>query len=312
MAQSAGGSPRRSSMVFAMCLIACGIFFLILNLRPELDLGSFVYRYWPVILIVLGVATLLDRMRSGAQGGRDSGWIVGLVVFFLILAAISAGGLRHHRGEVSADVSHNSKTVDAQGATMVIATLDVGAGELNLSGGASHLLESNFDYNEVEGVPDVKYYTSGTTGNLTIDQHHDGGIHWGNEENRWELKFADDTPMELNLKMGAGEGDLHMQGIQLTRLQVEMGAGELNLDLTGPWKRDFTGTIHGGVGEATIRLPKDVGVMVHASGGIGSVDASGLHENGDQYTNDAYMKSPITLRINVEGGIGQINLICEK
>lgn len=309
MAQS-GGSPRRSSLVFAMCLIAFGIFFLILNLRPELDLGFYVYRYWPIILIVLGVATLLDRMRAGTQTGRDSGWIVGLVVFFLILAAVAAGPLRHH--QVSADVLHNSKTVDAQGATSVIANLDVSAGELNLSGGASHLLESSFDFNEVEGAPDVKYYTSGTTGNLTIDQRRAGGIHWGNEENRWELKFADDTPMELSLKMGAGQGDLHMQGIQLTRLQVEMGAGELNIDLTGPWKKDLTGTIHGGVGEATIRLPKDVGVMVRASGGIGSVDASGLHESGDEYTNDAYGKSPITIHLTIEGGIGQINLICEK
>lgn len=312
MAQTAGGSPRRSSLVFAMCLIAFGIFFLILNLRPDLDLSFFVYRYWPVILIVLGVATLLDRMRSGTQGGRDSGWIVGLIVFFLILAAVSAGPLRHHRGSVSADVLHDSKTIDLQGATSVIASLNVGAGELDLSGGASHLLESKFDYNEVEGAPEVKYYTSGTTGNLSVEQRHEGGIHWGNESNHWELKLADDTPMELTVKMGAGEGDLHMQGLQLTRLQVEMGAGELNLDLSGPWKKDFTGTIHGGVGEATVRLPNDVGVIVHASGGIGSVDASGLHESGDEYTNDAYGKSPITLRITVEGGIGQINLICEK
>jgi len=58
-------------------------------------------------------------------------------------------------------------------------------------------------------------------------------------------------------------------------------------------------------------LPKDVGVTAHATGGIGSVRAVGLHENDHEYTNDAFGKSPHTIRLNIEGGIGEIELIQE-
>jgi len=50
-----------------------------------------------------------------------------------------------------------------------------------------------------------------------------------------------------------------MQGILLTRLQVQMGAGELNLDLTGERKQDLNATIHGGVGRSDDSPARDIG-----------------------------------------------------
>jgi hypothetical protein len=47
---------------------------------------------------------------------------------------------------------------------------------------------------------------------------------------------------------------------------------------------------------------------VRARGGIGEIRAGELKKDGDIYTNDAYGKSPVTLQVEVEGGIGQINL----
>ena len=64
-----------------------------------------------------------------------------------------------------------------------------------------------------------------------------------------------------------------------------MGAGQATVDLTGDWKKDLDAKIEGGVGTATIRLPRNVGVYVRAARGIGSVNASG---EGDAYVNDAY------------------------
>jgi hypothetical protein len=65
------------------------------------------------------------------------------------------------------------------------------------------------------------------------------------------------------------------------------------------------------VGEANIRLPKNVGVIVHASGGLGTIDAHGLKHDGDEYTNELYGKSPVTIRLKVEGGVGRIVLTQE-
>jgi hypothetical protein len=117
--------------------------------------------------------------------------------------------------------------------------------------------------------------------------------------------------MELEINMGAGQGDLNLQHMDLSRLRIEVGAGEINVNLTGDRKRNLTADIQGGVGSATIRLPKDLGVQVRAQGGIGSIDTEGLRHEGDMYVNDAYGKFPISIRMNIQGGVGEIRLIQE-
>jgi predicted membrane protein len=110
--------------------------------------------------------------------------------------------------------------------------------------------------------------------------------------------------------MGAGQSDLRVDGLNLTNLEVNMGAGELHLDLTEQ-KSNLRADIEGGVGSATIRLPRDVGVRVEASGGLGSINAHGLQRDGDAYVNAAYGKTPASIDLTIEGGVGEINLVAE-
>ncbi len=57
-----------------------------------------------------------------------------------------------------------------------------------------------------------------------------------------------------------------------------------------------------------MRLPRDVGVRVHVTRGLGSVDASGFRREGDAYVNDAYGKSDVTMQVDVVVGVGGVNL----
>ena len=67
--------------------------------------------------------------------------------------------------------------------------------------------------------------------------------------------------------------------------------------------------VHGGVGEARIRLPKDIGAEVKATGGLGSIDTKGLTKRDGKYYNDAYSDDkPARSHMEVQGGIGNISL----
>ncbi len=48
--------------------------------------------------------------------------------------------------------------------------------------------------------------------------------------------------------MGAGRSELKVGDLSLTRLEFNMGAGQVTADLTGDWKKDLDAEIHGGVG----------------------------------------------------------------
>jgi hypothetical protein len=64
------------------------------------------------------------------------------------------------------------------------------------------------------------------------------------------------VPTDLDVEMGARESDLDLDSLALTGLDLEMGAGETTVDLTGDYARDFDASIEGGVGEATVLVPR--------------------------------------------------------
>ena len=203
-----------------------------------------------------------------------------------------------------------SESVDPKDAQSVRAQLKMGAGELNLTGGADGVMEADFSYNVAEWKPEVSYDVSGDEGELVVKQGgSEGSDLTGEARNEWDIRLNDELPTDLVVQMGAGESDLDLDSLTLERLKLQMGAGKTTVDLTGDYAQSFDSSIQGGVGEAKVLLPSEVGVKAKAQGGLGKIDAGeGLKRVGDAYVNDAYGESDVTLNVEVQGGVGEINL----
>ena len=200
-----------------------------------------------------------------------------------------------------------SRTVKLGEARSAQVEIEMPAGELSVGSGAKELLEADFSYASSSSRPQVEYRVSAGLGRLTIRQPDSFHGRRGGR-NTWDLHLSNKVPMELKVNQGAGRAKLTLGGLALSRLDVEIGAGETTVDLTGDWKNDLTASIQGGVGRATVRLPSDVGVRASAQGGIGAIHVHGLRKDGDAYVNEAYGKSPVTVNVQVQGGVGEINL----
>ncbi len=238
-----------------------------------------------------------------------------LVVAAVAATALFAGACGTQRGGTQqhqqvGEMQRQSQSVDLENAQSARANLKMGAGELNLSGGADQLMEGEFSYNVANWKPKVTYDVSGDTGELVVRQGsaNEGVRLGGGARNEWDISFNDEVPTDLVVQMGAGESDLDLDSLTLTGLDLQMGAGKTTVDLTGDYAQDFDTSIQGGVGEATVLLPSEVGVRVKAQGGLGKINAEGLQKVGNAYVNDAYGESEVNLRVDIQGGIGEINL----
>jgi len=328
------GSRRRHSVVGPVILIALGAFLLLLNFYPGIDFWPILARYWPLILIFLGLGKLWDYYWAGKHPGqaterRGSGTAVAMIILLvLFIVAVVHGGRHGARRDTGAwwgwrgnewgrwgpyygNEMHDTKAVELQGAKSVSAKLEMPAGELDLSGGSSHLLDADFHYDPYEGTPRVEYTVNGDRGQLHVDQRENQVVHFGTTRNDWRLQLGGDVPWDLRLDMGAGRNTLRLDGLNVERLEVHMGAGEMNLYLAGLRAKHFEGIVEGGAGQARIHLPKDIGARVHATGGIGAINARGLMREGDAYVNEGYGKTASTIELNVSGGVGEIDLIEE-
>jgi hypothetical protein len=229
----------------------------------------------------------------------------------LATAAVLAGACGTQPGGTPqvGKMQSESKSVDPEDAQSARAQLKMGAGELNLTGGADQLMEAVFSYNVSDWKPKVSYHVSSEEGELVVKQGSGGGVRLGGDaRNEWDISLNDEVPTDLVVQMGAGESDLDLDSLTLTGLKLQMGAGKTTVDLTGDYAKDFDASIQGGVGEATVMLPSGVGVKAKAQGGLGKINAEGLERVGDAYVNDAYGESNVTLNVDVQGGVGEINL----
>lgn len=148
------------------------------------------------------------------------------------------------------------------------------AGELEIdTGDSEQLFSGHFRYNVERWEPKIAY----EEGILTIEQggtDEDWAIPTGNTHNEWELEFSPKMPLELDCKFGAGDGRLDFTGLQVTTIDLEMGAGDFEVRFDEPNEvqmRDFsldTGAARldvSGIGNAS---PEQAMV----NGGVGDIE----------------------------------------
>jgi predicted membrane protein len=102
---------------------------------------------------------------------------------------------------------------------------------------------------------------------------------------------------------------MDLGGLTLRDVDIEMGVGQLDLDLRGTPKMSYDVRIQGGVGEATVRVPSNVGVQAQARGGIGEIQARGFRRDGRFYYNEAFGDSKVVIHLDIQGGVGSIRLL---
>lgn len=211
--------------------------------------------------------------------------------------------------EARGPLQTETRSVDLDKSEFVRVELRMGAGELTVRGGSPKLMDGEFAFRRLAMRPSIHYDASDFRGHLRIEEP--SGVHTANSRYRWDLRLNDEKPLDLEVEFGAGEGRLDLGSLNLRSVDVHMGVGELRLDLRGTPKNDYTVHMRGGVGEATIYLPRNVGIVADAQGGIGGITAHGLEKRNGEYVNDAYGRAKTTVRLDIRGGIGAINLVSD-
>lgn len=231
---------------------------------------------------------------------------------FAVLSGVAAvvfvlGSCEYRRAEIG-PVHDEPVSIDLGNVKRANVQLDLGAGELTVRSGVGKLLRGRFEYNVAAWKPEVTYSASGSSADLTIRQPHGGGG-FGNTRNTWDLELNDRVLLDFTLNCGAGQSKLEMGDLDLQHVAVKFGAGQVDLDLRGKPTHDYDVDISGGVGQATVRVPVDAGVRAEAHGGIGQINVTGLEKHGDHYENSLYGNSKVNVRLQVQGGIGEIRII---
>jgi hypothetical protein len=231
-----------------------------------------------------------------------STWILSGLVTVLLAALLAGCG--------TADEESGSSAIALDGATSATARIEMGAGKLTVRGGAdpANIVDADYTYSADRLKPDFDYSVTDGAGTLTVDNSGGSGINLGTPDADWDLRLSEALPLDLKIELGAGKSDLQLGGLDLTALVIETGVGQATVDLTGDWARDLHVTVDAGVGDLTLKLPSRAGVRVDTDTGLTSTDVDGLEKQDGAWVNAAYGTSDVTLTVDLELGVGDVDL----
>ncbi len=207
-------------------------------------------------------------------------------------------------------IRETSQVLSLEGAESVTAEILMGAGELELVGGADQLLEGEFRANDQDLLPDISYRVQGNAeGILRVEQDESMNRRfYDSYYNQWHIRLNSEIPLDLSLTLGAGDCSLDLEELNLRSFSMKMGAGEATLDLGSAPSQDLVLDIQGGVGQLTVILPPNTNIEADVRGGLGEINLSGLVGKNGSYQS-AYQGSGPSIRLQIEAGIGELNLL---
>ena len=210
-------------------------------------------------------------------------------------------------GTPAGPVVHEHHAVETGAAKSARVEIDMAGGDLDVKSGAATLFEGDFDFNVPDLKPEIAYTVNGDTGSLKVTQ----GSASGNHENKWQLSLNETTPVDLDVKLSAGDAQLVLGKLNLRSLSIRLGAGDLTVDLRGTPAMSYKVNVTAGAGDTTIELPTGVGVSVNTSSLITDVNVSGLEQRGGRWINPRAESSPVKIDLDVQHAIGDLRLRAE-
>lgn len=294
---------RRSSLVGPLILIGLGVVFLLNNVGLlDWSIWGTILRLWPVLIIAIGLDLLL---------GRRSVW--GGLLALVLIVAVLVGGLWLLSADIGAGRAATSeKIVQALGeATRAEVSLAAGAGTLRVEAlpESANLVEGEIQLGQREKVT-RDFAIEGSTATFTLQSEGETvGPFFGqwDEGRSWELGLAPQTPLKLKVNLGAGELALDLTGLKVTELDASMGVGKATVTL--PAEGRFQAKISGAIGETIVVIPEGLEARVRINTAIGSRQLPEDYRRQDNiYTSPGYERADNRVDLEVGLAIGSVTV----
>ena len=301
----------RPGFVGPLILIAVGVLLLLNQMgRLPWSFWGAVWRFWPVIFVLIGLEILVGVSRSRVL------YAVGVLVAIVVLGAVIGYGLLWggQTGSQQPVAGRETLSEAMQDADRGQVGLRFGAGTLRVGAlrDSPGFFEGDIEYARSSGRVEKHFDVRNGRAELQLQAGPQSTPLWSpGDESRtlWDIRLTPRIPLELEIDTGVGRAEIDLRDLKVTRFDLKAGVGQVTV--TCPADAGVTqGTIKAGVGEITVRLPDGVGARIQVSRGLGSIRADGrrFDRSGDEYTTGDYRSGANRIELEISAGIGGVVL----
>ncbi|SKB86855.1 LiaF transmembrane domain-containing protein [Daejeonella lutea] len=309
---------KTEKIIWGLIFIFVGTVFMLDNFNVINFYWGSVWRFWPIIFILIGANMLLSRFANNTTGPIAAATITVLVLVFI---GYQGSIPREDRGwlHFKFNESRRDKNVNWSNASVFTEPYTGSkSATLNIQGSAT-----GYELKDTTSMlfqADVNESTGGYSLEKTVLDSVDVLNFRKRDKNGRGLKMDDietnDTRLRLNsnpiwditVEMGAGETNFNLENFKVRNLRFEGGAASFQAKVGT--KLPLTEiTVETGVASVEIEVPKESGTRIVVDSGLSSKDFSGFSKQADgTYKSSNYDSAANKVNINLKGGLSSFEV----
>jgi hypothetical protein len=296
---------RRPSLIGPLILITIGVLFLLANLGYlPLSFWEIAFRFWPLILVLLGLEIIIGR-RS-LIGGAIVVALWGAIIAGILWLSLTSGGSLLSSTAITDPINQPLGEI-----TRATIDLNIGVSTANITAlgpDTADLVKGTFRHSGA--LQAVKTYNAvGTEGRLVLRETSPATwMPFGVGDARWDLALNPTIPIALRINGGVGRAELDLSALTITSVNVDAGVGTIRVN--APQSGNVTMRLNGGVGDLRVTIPPGVAARIRVDKGIGAlrVDETRFPKSGNAYQSADFANAPNKIDVEVTGGVGTVEV----
>lgn len=310
---------KTEKIIWGLIFIFVGTVFMLDNFNVINFYWGSVWRFWPVIFILIGANMLLSRFAD-----KRTAPIFAASITLIVLAFIGYQGSipREDRGwlHVKFDNDHddddNTKWSDASSFTEPFtgskaATLNIqgSATTYRLADSTSSLFQANVK--EPYGGYTLERTVRDSADILNFRKRDRKGRGFKMDDmdgNETRLSLNQNPVWDITVEMGAGETNFDLANFKVRSLHFEGGAASFEAKIGS--KMPMTDvSVETGVASVEIEVPKESGARITVDSGLSSKDFNGFAKQADgTYKTSNYDSAANKVNISLKGGLSSFEV----
>ncbi|MBS4537872.1 hypothetical protein GOQ27_05325 [Clostridium sp. D2Q-11] len=296
---------KNSRVVFGLILIALGSLWIIGNLDLiNFNIVSFIFGMmdlWPLILVVIGINIIINNR------------IVKLVVWilFIIIIIVYSVFVIDYRVGDSYDRSSVSKTYSIK----MDDGIEKGQLDLDIGGTKFEVNSSSENMTTINSSHKFEYKKNRKNSTQYIDISNHNKKYFLNSIGKngspfLNVEINESIPWGIEIDCGAIDGELNLKEVDIETLDLDMGAGNIEITL-GDKSSVGSIDINSGVSKVVLNIPKESGLRIDLDGGLNSTNIKKLgliKEDEDVLVSENFDDALSKYEINIDMGLGEFKI----
>jgi hypothetical protein len=298
-----GEKPQRvlGVSIWGIFLLFLGIVFLLqtLNVLPW-GLWGTLWRFWPVLIIIIGLGILLRRYNV---------WLVSLLVLAIFGACLGIA-IWQYSPSLSSGIGTKSYSEPLDDIERAQIEIDFSAGNITIGSlppGSTNFVEIDSEVRNSRETINVDFHQQDGEGKLylsTVNQWF-----WGGDRIRWEVNFTRSIPLAISIKSAASNVELDLSELKVTELRLDVDAG--NYIVTTPSRAGISDIeIEANAANIEVTIPDGVAAKIQVDTNLSvlDVDESRFPQQGDYYMSQDFVSAENRVELEIDCDVGRVQV----